>query len=218
MRTFLLLQFLTCTFGLTIEGWSQAKEYHLADSIRESLAHEPRWVVKLETRNAFVTGRPVRTYGVKGGLAFGRRISFGLGYHWLRHGDTYAYRLPGGMEELRELRMAYVAAFMEYSFIARQRWEVTLPFVLGVGASREFRADEGPRQSFNRSAVVLYEPGIVAEYHFLRYFAAGAGVGVRLMLKGNQNIDQQFTAPLWELRFRVKLGTLLKDVEAWREE
>lgn len=211
MRIFFLLVVLSC--ALSTASYGQLASHNIADSLREAFKNPPSAVARLETRNAFVTGRPVRTYGIKGGVSFGKRVAVGVGYHWLRHGDSYLFRLPGGMEEVRELRMQYLAGFFEYSFIASRNWEVTIPFVFGVGSSREFIQEEGPRASFNRAPIVLYEPGIVAEYHFLRYFAAGAGVGMRLMLRRNPNIDQQFTAPIWELRFRVKLGRIWDDVE-----
>lgn len=186
--------------------------HNIADSLRDAFSETPRLTGNVDTRNAFVTGRPVRTYGMKVGAIFGNRVQMGIGYHWLRHGDTYAFRLPDGSEQLRELRMNYVAGYFEYSFIAQRNWEVTMPFVLGVGRSREFISGDQPRDSFNGDGIVLYEPGIVAEYHFLRYFAAGGGVGMRLMLKRNRYIEQQFTSPIWELRFRVKLGRIWEDV------
>lgn len=216
MRTFFLALILALV-GLA-DASGQRANHSIADSLREAFREPPRLTGNLDTRNAFVTGRPVRTYGVKAGAAFGKRVEVGLGYHWLKHGDTYAFRFPDGSEQLRELRMNYIAAYIEYSFIAQRNWEVTIPFVLGVGRSREFISGERARDSFNAAAIVLYEPGIVAEYHFLRYFAAGAGVGMRLMLKGNQNIEQQFTSPIWELRFRVKLGRIWEDLRPLIEQ
>lgn len=216
MRTFFLL--LVLFFASSADAFGQRVNHSIADSLREAFSEKPRLTGNLDTRNAFVTGRPVRTFGLKAGVAFGNRVEMGIGYHWLRHGDTYAFELPDGVEELRELRMNYVAGYFEYSFIAKKNWEVTMPFVLGVGSSREFISGERARDSFNRSSIVLYEPGIVVEYHFLRYFAVGGGVGMRLMLKRNRLIDQQFTSPIWELRFRVKLGRIWDDVQPWFEE
>lgn len=196
---------------MVVQALAQPPDYNLTDSLREAFAQPPQFTGNLDTRNAFITGRPVRSYGLKGGLTYGKRVEMGIGYHWLRHGDTYAFQYDDGSEELRELRMAYVAAYFEYRFIARKHWEVTLPFVFGIGRSREFTVGDRARDSFNGAGIVVYEPAVVAEYHFLRYFAVGAGVGVRLMVKGNQNIDQQFTSPIWELRFRVKLGKIWGD-------
>lgn len=213
MRTF-FLAFFFCTFvGPAAAQIAHSSRPAIADSLRDAMAQKPSFNVRLNTRNAFVTGRPVRTYGVKAGYSFGQRITFGIGYHWLKHGDTYQYRFENGVFEERELRLAYAGLFFEYTVQARKHWQVTFPFVLGFGRSYEFATSEGRKSAFNHAGVVLYEPGVIAEYHFLRYFAVGAGVGIRLMLKNNQNIDQQFTAPLWEMRFRFKLGKVRRDVE-----
>lgn len=211
MRTFFLT---VCLIFLSSASWAQPSRPAIGDSIKAALAQEPTLSLRLNTRNAFVTGRPVRTYGIKAGLSYGQRITFGIGYHWLKHGDTYQYRFDNGIFEERELRLAYAGLFFEYTVQARKHWQVTFPFVLGFGRSYEFPTTEGRKGRFNHAGVVLYEPGIIAEYHFLRYFAAGAGVGMRLMLKNNQNIDQQFTAPIWEMRFRIKFSQIRKDVES----
>lgn len=209
MRTFLfhLLLILLCS-----ELNAQEAGLRLSDSLKWAFEQEPRVIGRLSTRNAFITGRPVRTYELKGGLNFGNRVSVGIGYHWLKHGDTYAFTREDGTQDLREIRMHYIAGFFEYAFIVRKNWEITLPFVIGIGNSREFILREvGRSDALNRAGVVLYEPGIVAEYHFLKYFAVGGGLGLRLMLKNNRRIDQQFTAPIWEMRFRIKLGEIWRD-------
>jgi hypothetical protein len=211
MRTFFFTLFFC---ALANAALSQPARPAIADSIKEALATKPSFNVRLNTRNAFVTGRPVRTYGIKAGYSYGQRITFGIGYHWLKHGDTYQYRYDNGVFEERELRLSYAGVFFEYTFQARKHWQITFPFVFGLGRSYEFATAGGRKSAFNHAGVVLYEPGVIAEYHFLRYFAVGAGVGMRLMLKNNQNIDQQFTAPLWEMRFRFKLGQVRRDVES----
>ncbi len=210
MRTFFLLFFF---FGWIGWAFAQPGNYNLSDSLRESFAQTPKLTGNITTRNAFITGRPIRTYGIKGGLSFGRRVNLGLAYHWMRHGDTYDFVFDNGFEESRELRLHYLAAYFEYSAIARKNWEVTFPFVVGYGRSREFRANELPRDAFNHGSIVLYETGVLIDYHFLRYFAVGGGGGIRIMLKNNRLIDQQFTAPIWEMRLRVKLGVLYSDLK-----
>lgn len=209
MRTFLFSLLLILA---AVNGYAQKQEYRLSDSLIWAFEQEPRVIGRLSTRNAFITGRPVRTYELKGGLNFGNRVSVGIGYHWLRHGDTYAFTYEDGAQDVREIRMHYIAGFFEYAFIVRKNWEITLPFVIGIGNSREYIVHEvGRSDALNRAGVVLYEPGIVAEYHFLKYFAVGGGLGLRLMLKNNRRIDQQFTAPIWEMRLRIKLGDLWRD-------
>lgn len=184
----------------------------LTDSVRSAFTEEPRLIARLNTHNAFVTGRPIRTYGAKLGLSYGERVTVGLGYNWMRHGES-VIRQTNGIDELRELRMAYVSFFFEYSFLYRKNWQIIIPVSCGVGRNRELLSETPSRTSVNSRAIVLYEPAMIAEYHFLRYFGIGAGVGFRLMIVSNREIPEQFTAPTWQLRFRVKLGQIRRDFE-----
>lgn len=210
MRTFCLV-----TFLLVMTFCAKAQDANtpaLTDSIRNAFDQEPRLIVRLNTHNAFVTGRPIRTYGAKIGATFGERVAVGVGYNWMRHGES-VIRAVDGTDELRELRMDYLSVFFEYSFLYRKNWQIIIPVSFGFGRSRELRIlDEGNTYT-NRGGVVLYEPSMIAEYHFLRYFGVGAGIGYRLMLANNRSIPEQFTAPTWQLRFRVKLGQLRRDIE-----
>lgn len=215
MRTFTLV----LIFGvITVLSKAQSTPVpSLSDSLQKALAQEPVFFGKVSTRNSFVTGVPVRTFGIKGGVNFDDRLSFGMGFHWLERGKNYNFNLESGQQEERELRLSYASAFCEYSFIHRKHWQVTIPVSFGVGRSWELRNPLPELEGFkktdalNHSTVVLYEPGMIAEYLFLKYFGIGGGVGFRLMLKRNKLIDQQFTAPIWELRFRVRFGELWKD-------
>lgn len=189
----------------------------LTDSLAVAFEQEPKLFGRFGSTNAFITGRPVRTYGIKGGVSFGERVNVGIGYHWLKHGDTYIFD-NDGVEEIRELRLSYIAPFFEYAFIHKRKWEVTIPFQLGLGRSYELlgdtngNGDASARAKRNASTVILYEPGMAIEYRLLKYFGVGAGVGFRFMLKNNRNIDQQFTAPTWELRFRIRFGQIYRDI------
>jgi hypothetical protein len=49
------------------------------------------------------------------------------------------------------------------------------------------------------------------EHRFLKYFAAGGGVGFRLMLKNNTALDERFSAPIYLLRFRILFEELYRD-------
>ena len=186
----------------------------ITDSLRLAFEESPRFVARVHTRNAFITGVPIRTYGGKVGLAYGERVNFGIGAHWIEPGRTYKRRLSENLEEHRELRMVYGSVYFEYSFLYRKHWQVTIPASLGVGRSWEMRnplpelPDFNKTQALNHGAVIMYEPGMIVEYQFLKYFGIGGGLGLRLMLLNNRKIDQQFTAPTWELRFRVKLGDI----------
>ncbi|MDG1766408.1 MAG: hypothetical protein P8H98_06410, partial [Flavobacteriales bacterium] len=108
-------------------------------------------------------------------------------------------------------RMLYGSAYFEYAFHHEEDWRIILPVQLGAGMSW---LQNQTGENSNRGVVLLYEPSMAIEYSFLDYFAIGGQIGLRLMLINNRDIDKQFTAPTWGLRFRVKLGKLKRDIES----
>jgi hypothetical protein len=170
----------------------------------------PRLMANFDTRHTFISGRPATTWGVKVGLKHGKRIQYGIGVHWLRHGFEKQIELE---EQPAELRLAYVAPFFEYNFIYRNNWEVAIPLRIGIGRSKLIHLPfEGDPTDGDHGMIMLYEPAMSAKYKFLNYFGVGAAVGYRLMLVNNRKIDQQFTAPTWGLLFSVDLGSMYADL------
>ena len=191
-----------------------AQQPSLSDTLRLAFNEKPSFTAKFNTRNSFVTGRPVRTYGIKAGANFNNKVALGIGFHWLEHDNVRIYNEGEATEQQLELRMSYVAAYFDYIFVRKKRWEITMPVQLGIGLSKERVLLEEGVNEVNKGGVLLYEPGMIAEYRFLRYFGIGAGVGLRIMLINNGKIDEQFTAPLYELRFRIRFGDIWKDLNS----
>lgn len=210
VRTLFLCLFLTS--GLASLG----QQPNLTDSLRFAFDQKPSFTANFNTRNTIVTGRPIRTRSVKAGVSFGRRVGVGIGYNWLEHDNVKIYQSDEGLEERRELRMAYGIVYFEYSFLRKQRWEITLPVQLGVGASRErLLSDQDPVQ-INKGGIFLYEPSMIAQYNFLKYFGIGGGVGLRIMLVNNTKIEEQFTAPVYQLHLKIRFGDIWNDITAER--
>ncbi len=192
---------------------SSAQQVGLTDTIRNAFDKKPSISFRLNTRNSFVTGKPIATRGAKVGWSFGDKVSVGAGVHWIEHNTYTGATIENGIPTLSEVRMMYGSVFFEYSFIYKKRWQVFIPVQLGVGVSRNrYFNNAGVNEFREGGAVILYEPGMIAEYSFLKYFGVGAGGGVRLMLLNNRRIDEQLTAPIWEVRFKVRFGELLNDL------
>lgn len=209
MRIFVLSAFAS-VFAF---GSLKAQQIGLTDTIRSAFDQKPSLSVRLNTRNSFVTGRPISTNGVKLGLNYGQKVSVGVGLHWIQHHTIIDAYFRGGVPTLEEVRMMYGSAFFEYSFIYKKRWQVFIPVHLGFGLSRGKHFNSlGYSEFRDQGAVILYEPGMIFEYSFLKYFGVGAGGGVRLMLLNNHQIGEQFTAPIWEVRFKFRFGEILNDL------
>ena len=59
------------------------------------------------------------------------------------------------------------------------------------------------RKFLSRKFVCSYEPAIAFEYRFLDYFGAGMGVGYRLMIATNKELDEQFTSPVYIFKLKI---------------
>jgi len=138
------------------------------------------------------------TRGVQVGASFGHHVNVGIGYHFLKQ-DFLS-------DDVRShFSLGYVAPFFEYSFVYERRWEVSIPVRVGVGASK-IVSDVGLKSSY---LLILYEPAMSIEYHFLKYFGIGAGIGYRLTFVNDSNYN--LNSPMFLLKFRVLFGKLYKE-------
>jgi hypothetical protein len=199
MRTFCFLSIfimLLCSVG------GLAQPVNLADSLSEVFKQKPKFTAKLDSRNSFITGNSAQIRGVKAGLSFGNRMMVGVGYNWLGTEFRENIFTPDGLR-LGTIRFSYVAPFIEYVFYKKNNWQGDIPVQIGFGRSKYTYENEGTTKSIYNNPVILYEPSMIIEYQVLGLFGFGGGIGYRLMLKGNRDMDQQFTSPMYVLRFRI---------------
>jgi hypothetical protein len=149
-------------------------------------------------------------FGVKAGIQFEQKLSFGIGYNRL-WSDLKREVVRSG--KVYEVSLAFynISPYVEYVFYQDQRWELSIPVQFGFGESYyKNRQDEGP-SNFDRKFVSSYEPAITFQYRFLRYFGAGMGVGYRLMLVPNSKLEEQFTSPVYLFKFKIYFEDIYED-------
>ena len=188
---------------------ASSQTFNLSDSLSQVFRQRITPSFKFDTRNSFITGSSAKIYGLKAGVNFGKRLSVGIGYNFI--GTELMEDVLVNNEKLTaDIRMNYVAPFIEYSFYQRGPWELITPIQLGMGNSfLQYSTTEG-KQVINKSRVVLYEPGMAFEYKILKVLGVGVGFGYRIMLLNNRAIDQQFTSPVYALRVRLIFDELYK--------
>jgi hypothetical protein len=182
---------------------------NLADSLQTIFADAPVFTARLDNRNTFIDGKSAAAFGIKAGLTWRKSLTMGLGYHWLRDGTSL--KVPSGDTTLtRNVRMRYIALFTEYTFFRRGAWEATVPVQIGLGSS--FLTSDGSDTPVagSRATICMYEPAMLIEYKVLNLIGLGGGLGYRLMLAGNRNIDLRFTAPVYMLRLRLIIPESIK--------
>jgi hypothetical protein len=200
--------------GFSEDGISQT--INLSDSLRHVLRNKAVPTAKIDTRNSFVTGRSAKVYGMKAGVSFGKILTIGIGYNWIGT-DLPESIKENGMTFESQIKLRYVAPFLEYSFYKKGNWEVSVPVQLGFGKSFHQYKLGNEKFKTNVGRVVLYEPGMTFEYKIFNLIGVGAGLGYRIMLKNNKEIEQQFTSPVYVIRIRLIFDELFKQAKKLRE-
>jgi hypothetical protein len=179
-----------------------AQKVNLSDSLSNAFQLKPTLTAKLDTRNSFITGNSAQVRGVKVGLSFGDRLQVGLGYNWLSTDFNQLVPTPDGTAEGR-ISFWYIAPYIDYVFYRKGNWMADIPVQLGFGRSAVNYTWQGNSKQQDKGGFILYEPTMVIEYQVLGLIGIGGGLGYRLMLVNNRELDQQFTSPVYQIRFRV---------------
>lgn len=178
----------------------------LFDSIRTSFDYKPKFLVKFDTRNSFISNQYAKIHGIKVGLSFNKTTNIGIGYHWMP--KRLIERNLSNSNKI-DLKFGYAVAFFEYNFYKSKYWSAEIPVQIGFGKA-QYDYVSLPI-TIDSSWIIIYEPAMTIEYKFLKYFGIGGGVGFRLAIKSNQQIKESFTAPEYILRFKIYSGDIYKD-------
>lgn len=184
---------------------------NLGDSLENVLKNKPIPTARFDSRNSFVSGRNARVQGIKAGVTFRKTLTLGLGYSWLDT-DIKERIGPGDIGGEGQLKMRYISAFAEYTFYRKGPWEATIPVQIGFGKSFLQVKESSTKKTIDANPVILYEPIMTFEYKVLNIIGLGAGVGYRIMLRNNKDIDYQFTSPVYVLKARLIFDEIFKKI------
>lgn len=199
MRTFFIILLSFFIFS------SQARA-QLFDSIRTSFDYKPKFLLKFDTRNSFISNQYAKIHGIKVGLSFNKTTNIGIGYHWMPKRPLEPTLLNSNKIDLK---FGYAVAFFEYNFYKSKYWSAEIPVQIGLGKAQYDDLDLAI--TIGSSWIIIYEPAMTIEYKFLKYFGIGGGVGFRLAIKSNQQIKESFTAPEYILRVKIYSGDIYKE-------
>jgi len=188
----------------------------MMEKIVESFQSKPKLAFKLDARNSFITSRPSRMKGFKLALDYNRTVEVGVGYNWLS--SSFEQELLSSdtsrLTSTYSMRMHYAVVYMSYTFYSSTKWQLSIPVQIGFGRSF-YNLNMSEVSLYDRQAegsIIVYEPGMTAEYKLVRYIGLGTGIGLRIMLMNNRSISEQFTAPVYILKFKIHAGELYRDI------
>ena len=187
------------------------------DSIHASMEKKPKIIFKFDTRKSFIDNSNVTVFGWKIGVEFDKRIRIGGGFNSLtgNHSPNLdkVYYAENGVDTLGTgiLNFSYISYFVDYVIIGKPKWEISAPIQFGWGSSHyRLQSETNGLEEREKGSVALVEAAIAGHYKLTKWVGIGMGVGYRFMLVNNKGLDQQFNSPIYILKLKVFLASVLE--------
>jgi hypothetical protein len=155
---------------------------------------------RYESKNSFSDGDRIEVVGIKGGVTFGKKISIGGGYCWLRTNLAERKLLPdlGGSVVYRDnkLKFQYLCYYIDFVYYKSKRWQLSSQVEFGAGLAKFEYLDNGQKDISIGKPIVLYNPAINIKFKIFKWLGLGSTIGYRFMLLNNKSIGKKLNSPL----------------------
>jgi hypothetical protein len=188
------------------------------DTISASFHTKPKVFFQLDAYNSFVSDKGANTFGYKAGLEFNNRVKIGIGYYKLTSDivrkKTLTYDQHIDTVQNAELDMNFIPVSFEYIFYNKDPWQFSVPINIGLGKSYfwYYRNKSGDRGEVDKKTVALMTVNLDAQYKIVKWVGIGAGLGFRVMLKDNNNINENFNSIIYSLQVRLFVDEIFKSL------
>ncbi len=187
----------------------------ILDTIGYSFRQKPRVFFQLDTYNSFVSKEPANTVGLRAGFEFNRRVRTALGIYTLTSDIVKPKFITGEFSQdtvlNSRLELNFIPLSFEYLFLNRHPWEIGLQTALGFGTSYFFYWNrQGKKSRVDEKEIILITVAGDVQYKITRWLGVGSGLGFRLMVKDNSNIDENFNSIIYCLQLRLFPGAILQ--------
>lgn len=165
---------------------------------------------KFEGRNAFVRTHHASFLGVRMAVQFKCPIRAGIGYYWMQT------RFDSGLFDSSQQpdagtsatpRMRYAIVFAEYTFWEEDGWSLGVPLQIGVGEAF-YRTDADA--NVGKGLIIPLESGVEISYQFLRWAGFGVGLGYRVVLVDDSEVQEGFNSPYYQIKVQLALTELFR--------
>jgi len=195
-------------FVLLLQFFVGNSNAQFLDSIKTSFNYKPTVDFRIDTRNSFITHFYARIIGIKLGLDFNKTVKVGVGYNWL---SSEIYKQND--KNNAQLKFWYLSPYLEYTFYRKEKWELSIPVLLGFGSSFYERINStGHLVITDKHFMTLYEPYMTGQYKIIPWMGLGFGVGYRLIIIGSKESYSQLSSPIYVLKIKVLLGEIYRSM------
>jgi hypothetical protein len=201
-RFFYCMLFFLCTFSARAQ---------LMEDLRTCFTHKPSLYFTWDSRYTFISTQVAEVGSVKAGLDFAGTGKVGLGYNWYT-GNLQRQIATGEGLFNYQLKMRYGTAFIEYCYFRNKKWEASIPVQFGIGWISFDRTATEQKENMHGRMIFFYEPMSTIQYRFLKFFAAGGGIGIRLAVTRNDAFFLNYNSPVFVIKTRFYFGDLCRAI------
>lgn len=172
---------------------------------------------RLESRISFINNELISVAGARLGVAFQRKLRLGAGLSWLKSdvkNTSYTMRSDGFSDtNVTYLKFAYICYYVDFVFHKTKRWQLSVPIQLGTGASWfQKRSDYYSGNKDKKYFLLLYEPGITAQFKMFKWLGLGSDVGYRFTMKNNKKVGEKLSSPTYSFKLLIWFDQLYFDL------
>ncbi len=163
-------------------------------------------------RNSFLGTIPVKVYGARVGLDYGKKVSVFVGYY-----TTYKVVDRRQIKEVklgvydtivRSTNLSYISFGGDYVFHRFKKWDFDIPLMIGFGVGNR-KTTINQKQEPNELLFVLpIEMGIRAQYNITYWLSIDASTGLRV----SPFNSYEFTSSFYSLGLNIRLGTIYRNI------
>ncbi len=175
----------------------------------------------LDNYFSLIGNKSADVWGFRAGIEWKKKWRWGAGFNKLESDIIEKKTLPS--EELSysdlsvvkaKLYLRYYPVMAEYIFYRKDPWQFSCPFQLGYGQSffQYFDRNNLEREIFKKG-VFVFQPGINTQYKLLKWVGFTGGIGYRLMLINNKEVDTQMNSPVLTIGIRLFPGEVIKTLK-----
>ena len=187
---------------------SQVSKAQFLDTLHTIFKNKSSIDARLESRNSFINNQLISVTGVRLGVAYQRKLRVGGGISWMKSNystDFYATNEIGKIDTIKKyLKFTYLCYYIDFVFYKTKRWQLSVPIQVGTGLAwfqkgEKFNLYSGDKKSF----LLLYEPGITAQFKVFKWFGLGTDIAYRFTLKNTKKIGEKLNSPTYSFKVLI---------------
>jgi hypothetical protein len=188
------------------------------DSARIALQNEePGLDIIFGSRFSFFSNQPAVIQSVGLGLSYGKRISFGLCYHWMSNklrDDRAFFDKNSEQNRIEDARLyfRYLSIYGNLVYHKTKRWKFNIPIHAGIGRTFFKTEDKSLNLRTPKKFLMIYEPAVHVQFKIIRWLGIGANIGFRFVIQREKFVANQFNSPTYALGLSISWDELAKDL------